>query len=171
MGHESLAACGIPDKASFLSCTVTRVTVFFRKGDSMTENKKRTYGIALLVALALIFYGVWGLLKPKPQTGSKSIVIEVKDNLEQTKKYDMKTDAEYLVQAMDELKKTSDFTYDGGTGDYGLYITAINGLTADYEKDQAYWAIYVNGEYGQYGADQQPVTDKDTYTFAYEKYE
>ncbi|MBR3356520.1 MAG: DUF4430 domain-containing protein [Solobacterium sp.] len=137
----------------------------------MTENKKRTYAIALLVAVALIFYGIWGLLKPKTQTGSKSIVIEVKDDQELTKKYDMKTDAEYLSEAMDELRKTSDFTYDGGTGEYGMYITAINGLTADYEKDQAYWAIYVNGEYGQYGADQQPVADKDTFSFVYEIYE
>ena len=79
----------------------------------MTENKKRTYAIALLVAVALIFYGIWGLLKPKTQTGSKSIVIEVKDDQELTKKYDMKTDAEYLSEAMDELRKTSDFTYDG----------------------------------------------------------
>ncbi|MBR4445115.1 MAG: DUF4430 domain-containing protein, partial [Solobacterium sp.] len=60
-------------------------------------------------------------------------------------------------------------TYEASTSEYGLFINAVNGLTADYDKDGAYWAIYVNGEYGSYGADQQPVTDKDTYSFVYEK--
>jgi len=68
------------------------------------------------------------------------------------------------------MKKDGDFTYEGSTSEYGLYIISINGLTPDYEKDGAYWSIYVNGEYGQYGADAQPVADGDTYRFAYEVY-
>jgi len=51
----------------------------------------------------------------------------------------------------------------------GLYITTVNGVTADFDKDGAYWSIMVNGEYGQYGADSQPVADGDEFQLVYTK--
>ena len=39
---------------------------------------------------------------------------------------------------------------------------------SDYAEDGAYWAIYVNGAYGEYGADSQPVADGDAFSFIYE---
>ena len=48
-------------------------------------------------------------------------------------------------------------------------VEYVNEERADYVEDGAYWALYVNGEYGQYGADAQPVADGDTYTWTYEK--
>ena len=71
---------------------------------------------------------------------------------------------------MDELKDQG-FTYEGTDSEYGIYITTINGIKADYDADGAYWSIYVNGEYGQFGADQQPVNDGDAFKFAYEVYQ
>ena len=68
---------------------------------------------------------------------------------------------------MDELQASGDFSYSGEKSEYGLFLTTINGVTADYDATGAYWAIYVNGDYGQYGADTQPVTDKDSYQFVY----
>ena len=53
--------------------------------------------------------------------------------------------------------------------DYGLYIEKVNGLEADYNKDGAYWALYMNGEYAQNGIDTQPVRNKDEITLSYEK--
>ena len=53
-------------------------------------------------------------------------------------------------------------------------LTAIShtrGATADYDAYGAYWSIYVNDEYGQYGADQQPVADGDTFKLCYEVYQ
>ena len=46
-------------------------------------------------------------------------------------------------------------------------INKINGQSAVYDTDGAYWSIYVNGEYGQYGADSQPVNDGDAFKFEY----
>ena len=71
---------------------------------------------------------------------------------------------------MDDLKNTEDFTYESSTSDYGMYISSVNGLKADDTK-KTYWAIYVNGEYGQYGADSQPVNDGDEYALKLESYE
>ena len=33
----------------------------------------------------------------------------------------------------------------GETSEYGLYVKTVNGITADYDADQTYWAFYVNG--------------------------
>ena len=133
------------------------------------KNNKKLYGILAVIACALLLLGVWMMNRPKTQEGAKSITVEVKDDQEAVKTYEVHTDADYLAGVMDELKEKGDFTYEGSESEYGLYITSINGLEANYDTDHAYWAIYVNGEYGMFGADQQPVTDKDTYSFVYEK--
>ncbi len=39
---------------------------------------------------------------------------------------------------------------EGEEGDYGLYVKTVNGITADYDTDQTYWAFYVNGEYARH---------------------
>jgi hypothetical protein len=46
----------------------------------------------------------------------------------------------------------------------------VNDVTADYNADGAYWAFYVDGEYCQYGIDQQPVNDGETYAIVYTIY-
>ena len=83
----------------------------------------------------------------------------------------MNTDQEFLRGALDELAQSADFSVEGTESEYGLYIMAINGETADYDADGAYWSIYVNNEYGMYGVDTQPVTDGDVYSFVYEVYQ
>lgn len=137
----------------------------------MRDMKKKTKIIAALVAV-LAVVAVFGLIYrvfgPRAQQGTKSYTVEVVGSDGSSKTYQGRTDAEYLSGLMDELQAEGDFSYEGTSSDYGLFITAINGETADYDKDGAYWSIYVNGEYGQYGADQQPVADGDAFRFVYE---
>ncbi|MBP5555848.1 MAG: DUF4430 domain-containing protein [Lachnospiraceae bacterium] len=97
--------------------------------------------------------------------GSKNIVIEVKDSEGNVTTYDVTTDAEFLRQAMDEAEG---LTYEGTDSEYGMMVEVVNGEQAIYAEDNAYWAFYVNGEYGNYGIDSQPVTDGDTYSIVYE---
>ena len=52
---------------------------------------------------------------------------------------------------------------------YGLYVKTVNGITADYDVDQTYWAFYVNGEYATSGVDSTKVTAGDSYSFKVEK--
>ena len=135
----------------------------------MSKTKKLIIGIvalALAVTCAVLLYIKFG---PKPEKGTKAYVLEVTDD-SGSKKYEGKTDAEVLSQLMDQLQETKDFTYAGSDSDYGLFITAVNGVEAS-DADQTYWAIYVNGEYGMYGADSQPVSDGDNFTLALESYE
>ena len=123
----------------------------------------------ILVALIAVFIICYNVFSAKSSEGSKSVVIEVVDSTGATTDYEINTDAEYLKDAMDELAESDDsFSFSGQDGDYGLMVEVINGTQAIYAEDNAYWALYVNGEYGQYSANQQPVTDGDTYTWTYE---
>ncbi len=79
--------------------------------------------------------------------------------------YEIDTEADYLKDAIDTTVELG-----GEESDYGFYITSVNGVEADYDADGAYWAIYVNDEYGSYGVDSQPVTDGDSFALVYEVY-
>ncbi|MBQ8527912.1 MAG: DUF4430 domain-containing protein [Lachnospiraceae bacterium] len=57
----------------------------------------------------------------------------------------------------------------GDEGEYGLYVKTVNGVTADFDTDGAYWAFYVDGEYAQSGVDTTNIEEGKTYTFKYEK--
>ena len=72
---------------------------------------------------------------------------------------------------MDELKAAGDFTYEASESDYGPFIESVNGLAANYDANGSYWAIYVNGEYGMYGADSQPVADSDSFSLVSEVFD
>lgn len=58
---------------------------------------------------------------------------------------------------------------DGTLGDYGLYVTEVNGMTLVYEKHGMYWAIYENGEYALSGVDGINIKDGGEYEFKAEK--
>ena len=48
-------------------------------------------------------------------------------------------------------------------GSFGLYIDAVNGIAADWDKDQTYWAFYINGEYAVTGIGETEITAGATY--------
>lgn len=136
------------------------------------DKKKRNLliGAGLFVALIALVLIIYNLNKPQAQPevtneGSKNIIIEVKDSEGKVTTYEVTTDAEFLRQAMDEAEG---LTYDGSDSEFGMMVEVVNGEQAIYAEDNAYWAFYVNGEYGQYGIDSQPVTDGDTYSIVYE---
>ena len=58
---------------------------------------------------------------------------------------------------------------EGEDGDYGLYVKKVNGILADYEVDQTYWAFYVNGEYAMTGVDTTEIENGAEYSFKIEK--
>ena len=51
----------------------------------------------------------------------------------------------------------------GHEASYGLYIDAVNGIAADWDNDQTYWAFYINGEYATTGIGDTPITADTTY--------
>lgn len=58
---------------------------------------------------------------------------------------------------------------DGEESSYGLYVKTVNGITVDYDKDGAYWAFYINGEYAMTGVDSTDIAKDTAYAFKVEK--
>ncbi len=138
-----------------------------RKQNKNAEPKqnKTLYMTAIVLFLA-IFSAVmiYKTAGPEPTEGEKAVTIQVIDNQDQAITYEINTDAEYLSEAMKQCKG---LTFIGTEGPYGVMLQTVNGVTASYEKNQAWWSIYVNEEVGNYGADQQPVTDGDIFRIEY----
>lgn len=118
----------------------------------------------ILAAVAAIFGIIYLIFAPKTVAGAKEISIEVVDANASSKTYHTRTDAEYLRQALEETKG---LTIEGTESAYGLMVETVNGVTADYNINGAYWAFYVNGEYCNYGIDQQPLEDGQEYQIVY----
>lgn len=133
----------------------------------MNNRKNWIYVIGALL-LAVLLGVVYFFNRPKPATGAKHVTVTVKEEDGMETPYEADTNAEYLVQVLDELQKTTDFTYEAVDSDYGPYVTTVNNIVADYNVNQKYWAIYVNGEYGSYGIGEQPVADGDAFVLAVE---
>lgn len=93
--------------------------------------------------------------------GSITVNVEVKVN-EESVTFTVHTDKTTLGDALMEHA-----LIDGEEGDYGLYLKEVNGITADYDTDKAYWAFYKDGEYMNTGVDGTEISDGEHYELVY----
>lgn len=135
---------------------------------------KRTISIILAVVLtmALVACGaptsdVWQDALYLEDTalgeGAKTVSVEVKA-LDKQVTFTVKTDKTTVGEALMEQG-----LIEGEQGAYGLYIKKVNGMTADYDVDQSYWAFYVNGEYAMSGVDSTEIDERAVYQLEYTK--
>lgn len=128
------------------------------------SNKKIWIGLGGLVVLVALMVVLYINFREKPVQGSKEITIEVVSKEQESTMYELKTDAEFLRQAIEE---TDGLKVEGEESEFGLMVDTVNGEKADYNTDGAYWSFYVNGEYCNYGIDTQPVLDGDAFRIEY----
>lgn len=57
----------------------------------------------------------------------------------------------------------------GDEGQYGLYVTTVDGETLDYDKDQMFWAFYIGDTMAQTGVDQTDITAGASYSLKAQK--
>ncbi len=129
-------------------------------------NKKAIFGVSILVALIAVFAVIYFAFGAKPVAGSKNITIEVVSADATSKMYEVRTDAEFLRQAMEEAEGLE---FSGTESQYGLTVEVINGETTDFNNG-SYWSFYVNDGYCNYGIDTQPIMDGDAFKIVYEVY-
>lgn len=129
-------------------------------------NVKTIIAVVLLVALAAAMSFAYLAFTVKSMSGSKQITIAVVSADKTTTEYTLKTYAEFLRQAMEEA---DGLTFSGTESEYGMMVDTVNGETASYETNQAYWGFFVNGEYCNYGIDTQPIADGDAFEIVYTK--
>ncbi len=127
----------------------------------MQKKQKILIGIGISVLIAAIIGALllWNGFSAKPQEGSKEIVFEVVAKDGASQEFEIATDADYLAEALVE-KGLIEYAADG-------FYTTINGITADWNTDQGWWAITKDGEQTAVGMNQQPIADGEHYEATY----
>lgn len=130
------------------------------------NNKIIAIGAAVLAALLAVFGAVWFASRPAVQEGSKTITVEVVHGDESAKTFTCRTDEEYLADVLlaEGLASGTE------SEEFGLYMETVDGETADYNADGAYWAVYQGGEYATLGVSSLPVADGDSFSLVYTVY-
>lgn len=130
------------------------------------NNKIIAIGAAVLVVLLVVFGAVWFASRPATQEGSKTITVEVVHGDESAKTFTCRTDEEYLADVLlaEGLASGTE------SEEFGLYMETVDGETADYNADGAYWAVYQGGEYATLGVSSLPVADGDSFSLVYTVY-
>ena len=126
------------------------------------KNKKMWIGVVVLVAVVAILLGVFFATRPDPNEGKKAYTITVVHSDGSEKVFEGYSDAEYLGTVL-----VAEGVVEDNQGDYGLYILVADGEEASWEKDSAYWSVYVGDEPAITGADQIVLEDGGIYSVVY----
>ncbi len=78
--------------------------------------------------------------------------------------FQINTDKKTVGEALLELELIK-----GEQGNPGFYVKTVNSITLDYDKDGAYWAFYIDGEYATSGVDTTDIIAGASYAFKAEK--
>ena len=126
----------------------------------MSKKTKITVitAIALVVVIALAA-GAYFMTRPETNEGAKTITFTVIDKEKVEKPFTIETDEEYLANA---LVNEGIIIYN----ESGLYTT-INGITADYNVDGGWWAVYEGGKMASVGLNELPIQDGGEYEAVY----
>lgn len=126
------------------------------------KNKKMILAAVALVLVVALMVGVYFATKPATSKGSKAITVTVLHADGSEKDFSCRTDAEYL----DEVLLAENIAQ-GDQTQYGLTIHTVDGEKADWNVNQSYWALIINGEYATTGASATPVNDGDVFRLEY----
>lgn len=104
------------------------------------QNKKLVIAIAAVIIVAVAMFGIYKTFMPKAKAGEKEITVVVVHGDKSEKEFQYSTDEEYLAPVLTENKLV-----EGEEGEFGLFITTVDGETADESKEQ-WWCITEKGE-------------------------
>ena len=142
----------------------------------MKKNLKKLTGILLLFSMVFALAACAPMGEEMPDEsgavengavigqGSKTFAMEVTDGEGKVTAFTVKTDADTVGEALLALGVIA-----GEDSQYGLYVKTVNGITADYDKDQTWWGFYVDGVSASAGVDSTEIVSGSTYGFKVEK--
>ena len=121
------------------------------------REKKNILALAALVLAAALMLGLWRVTRPQTQAGEKTVTVEVVHGDGRRAEFTYVTGQEYLGVLLLEEGLIS-----GEEGPFGLYITAVDGETAQDSLNQ-WWCVTKGGERVDTGADLTPIADGDRF--------
>jgi hypothetical protein len=124
-------------------------------------TKKSLITLIVVMALAVVMFGVYQFNKPTPVKGSKTIEVTIDTNGEAEGGIEVRTIntvRKFLAEALLDEDIVA-----GDEGQYGLFVTEVLGVKADDSK-QEWWCFTKNGgEQMNTSASEEPIVDGNKY--------
>ena len=130
------------------------------KRKELSKMKART--IVLLLLALLFIVAACSPTSNAPVEGEKSFTFEVTDADGNVSSQTIRTTETTVGAAL-----INEGLIDGDVSDFGLMVTHVNGIRADFVEDEAWWAFYIDGEMAMAGVDATDVEEGVTYAFVY----
>lgn len=119
-------------------------------------NQKLLAGVLALVLVVAALIGIYFATRPATSAADKTITATVVANGEE-EAFTIHTDEEYLRGALESIDLIA-----GEESEYGLFVTTVNGITAD-DANQEWWCFTKGGESLNTGVDSTPIADGDAF--------
>ena len=126
------------------------------------KNKKMVLAVVALVVVIGLMMGVYFATRPETMEGAKGYTVTVIHSDGESKNFELRTDAEYLAEALLEVELIA-----GEEGPYGLTVITVDGEDAVWDTDNAYWCIWIGEEMATVGISEIPVYDGSAFTLEY----
>lgn len=120
-------------------------------------SKKIIVATLALIATLILLLFLYKTFTPDTVKGTKVITVAVIHGNKVTKEFTYDTDAEYLGDVLE-----AENLVEGESGTYGLFITTVDGESANDSKQQ-WWCLTKNGKMTTTSADQTPLEDGDSF--------
>lgn len=134
----------------------------------MTKTKRIVLSAVSLVVLMAVMALSFVSCGKKEETPSDvtevTVTVEVTDDKGDVTPYVITTTETTLRGALEQEELV-----EGDESEYGLYIKKVCGITADYDVDGSYWALYKGEEYMTNSVDQEVLEDGAVYRIVYTK--
>lgn len=131
------------------------------KMNSMRKMLSIILCIVLIAAVALYTTGCGGTESTPESKTFAFVVVDLEGN---ETSFEITTEAATVGEAL-----LDEGLIKGEDSEYGLYVEEVNGITADWDADQTYWAFYIDGEYATTGVDTTEIDASATYSFVLTK--
>ena len=119
---------------------------------------KRMLALILALTMSVALGACGGTADPGKDAEVKAFTVVVTDLEGNETKFEYTSDAASVGEAL-----MAEGLLEGEQGPYGLFILAVNGIEADWDKDQTYWAFYIDGEYAVSGIELTEITEGAVY--------
>lgn len=121
----------------------------------MTQKKKVLLLAGAVVVIAAVMLGVWFAFAPQGTAGNKDFGLTIAYADGTSDELSISTSQEFLRGALED-----EGLIEGTESEYGMYVTTVNGVTAD-KSQQQWWCFTKDGETLTTGVDSTPVADGD----------
>ena len=130
------------------------------KNTNLVLRTLRIAACVALIAAMVLTCAACGKKTEAPAGQSKSFTVEVTDLEGSKTSFSYTSDKASVGEALQ-----AEGLIAGTEGEYGLYVTTVNGISLDWDKDQMYWAFYIDGEYAVTSVDATEITEGAVYSF------